>query len=392
VVGAWLVVAMLSLIGMAALVIDVGRLTIAAQHAQNVVDAAALAGARQLPDDAAARTALQGLVQANNHETPAYTVELTPAEDVRFFGEGATVADYGELTGREAAVEVTGRVTVDYFFARIFGMESATVTRSATALGTRSAGSGDGLFFAGETNPNIEGIRVSGSNLTVGGNMHSNTQVTITGGGHDIQGDVEYRHSYRINDPSGIAGDIVEDELRPYPVDFTWAQYDVGPWDYEHVGDLRIQHGTLASGRWRIRGDLTVQPAGAHIQDCLLVVDGSIRFNGAGVILDRVTMVAGGTIRFNGTTERFSSYQDDLFAMSLASDDQAIRVNGSNSDTWGIFFAPNGGLVYNGGGQEIHRGGLVARTIDVHGGGSTFMGLDDGAGGSGGRGRVRLIR
>ncbi len=390
VAGAWMIVAILALIGMAALVIDIGRMTVAAQHLQNVVDGAALAGAKKLPDRDVAQAALGGMVQVNNQETPAWPVGITPQQDVQFFGEGVVVQGYGILGPNEEAVEVTGHVVVDYVFGRIFGLQTATVTRSATALASGSRGRGSGLFFGGSSDPREEGIRCTGSNLNVQGNLHSNTQVTVTGGGHNIDGDVEYLNSYQINDPSGIAGDILEDQVRPYPVDYTWAQFDVGPWDHEEWGDLRVQHGTLAPGRWRIHGDLEIQPAGAFLHDCLIVADGEIRFNGSGVILDRVTLVAAGPIRFNGATERFSHFQDDLFAFSLSSDRRAIRINGSDSDTWGVIYAPNGGIEYNGAGQEIHHGGLVALTIDVHGAGSTFTGLGDG--GAGGVNSIRLIR
>lgn len=390
VVTIWLVVALMTLMGIAALVFDIGRAIIAASEAQNAVDAAALAAAAQMSDsDAAAQQHLQTIVQTHNEQNPAWTVSVEPSEDVTLYYPGSTVGDYGLLEDDQYAVRVTGHIVVPFTFARAVGIDQVIVTRSATALAEGGAG-GDGILFAGETRPGIDALWATGSNLSVYGTMHSNTQVSVTGTGHTITGDLEYRYAYNINDEDDVQGRIIETEIEPYPLDYTWEQYANGPFDYTHSGNMRLQHGTLSPGRWFIDGDLRIQPAGAHLQDLLLVVDGDIRFNGSGVILDNVTMVATGEIRFNGTTERFSAYVDDLFAMSLSSQDPAIRINGSNSETWGIIFAPNGGVVYNGGSQEVHHGAVVANTITIHGAGSSFRGMgDEGFGES--RVRVSLI-
>ena len=50
VAGVWVAVSMLALLGMAALVIDLGRVSVGAQQVQAIVDAAALAGAAKLPE------------------------------------------------------------------------------------------------------------------------------------------------------------------------------------------------------------------------------------------------------------------------------------------------------------------------------------------------------
>ncbi|MFO8081104.1 MAG: pilus assembly protein TadG-related protein, partial [Armatimonadota bacterium] len=157
VMGLWVIVMLSSLIGMAALVIDIGRLIVVAQHVQNVADAAALAGAAGLPDTQVANARLQQMVQTNNQETPNFSVSLTPGSDVVMYAPGQSVAEYGVLDNDEYACEVTVRSTVRYAFARMFGMEEQTVTRSATALSepasSGSGGGGGGVFFAEETAP-----------------------------------------------------------------------------------------------------------------------------------------------------------------------------------------------------------------------------------------------
>ncbi len=203
---------------------------------------------------------------------------------------------------------------------------------------------------------------------------------------------IEYLYAFVSNGSNNDYGDIIEDQVRPYPVDYAWEQFDVGPWDYEHPSGLTINASgaTLESGRRRISGNLRVNGSDFHLQDALIVCTGAIDFNGSNVALDRVTLVAQGAITFNGSTERFSCYQDDLFAFSLSGRATALKVNGSDSDTRGILFAPNGGMVYNGSAQEVHHGGLVALTIDVNGSGSIFEGMGEGS--DEGFKQVKLIR
>jgi len=390
VVGVWMVVALMSLMGMAALVFDVGRLTVAAQHVQNVADAAALAGALQLPDYGVCEARLLGMVESNNGDTPVWPVVVDPANDLVYYAAGSEVPGYGVLEDGDYAVTLTARSTVGYTFARLFGINEVEVTRTATALSTGSGLEGDGLLFAGETRSNVYGINANGSNLTVEGVAHSNTKVRTNGSNQTFSG-VEYLYDFRSNGSDNDFGIVREDQVRPYPVDYTWEQFDVGPWDHVKSGNYRINASnyTMPSGRWRIDGNFRVNGSDFHLSDALIVCTGDIDFNGSGVCLDRVTLVAQGEITFNGSTERFSHFQDDLFAMALSSSSSAMKVNGSNSDTWGVLFAPNGGMTYNGSNQEIHHGALIALTIDINGSSSTFQGF--GEGGDGGERSVRLI-
>lgn len=382
---------MFALIGMAALVVDIGRMTIAAQHLQNVVDGAALAGARQLPDHDSAQAALQALVQTNNQETPAWSVGLTPNQDVQFFGEGVAVQGYGVLESGEEAIEVTGRVVVDYTFGRIFGLTSTTVTRSATALSTGSGAAGTGIFFAGETDPRDYGIVITGSQHYVDGSIHSNTKIRFTGSSQTVVGDFEYVNDYKlVGSNHDIQGDFVASSVQPYPVDFTWEQYDVGPWDYEIWGDLRPSGDSLPPGRYRVHGDFHVSGSDFTCTDSLFVCDDDIRFTGSGHTLDRVTLVSGDDIVFTGAMRRYSCFVDNLFAFALKSGNSALRISGAKTDTTGILFAPNGELNYDGSHHEVHHGALIGNTIEINGSDGRYCGIGDG--GAGGEKSIRLIR
>ncbi|MCD6362332.1 MAG: hypothetical protein J7M38_15855 [Armatimonadetes bacterium] len=391
-VGVWVVVSLLALLGMMALVVDVGRLTVAASHVQNVVDAAALAGAAKLPDYDAAETNVQRTISGNNLDNPSWAVSCTPAEDIVYYAPGDTVPDYGVLESEENAIEVTGHTVVPYTFARIFGIESVTVTRSATAKAKPGGRKGTGIFFAGETRSTKWGIIISGSDHYVDGTIHSNTKVKFTGSHQIIEEDVEYLHEFReVGSGHEVRGDIVEDRVRPWPVDYTWEQYDQGPWDYEIWGDLRKSGGeTIPPGRYRIHGDFHVSGSGFSCHDVLIVADEDIRFTGSDHILDRVTLVSKDDIVFTGSLRRYSWFVDNLFAFALKEGNSALRVSGSKTDTYGILYAPNGELSYTGSKHELHHGALIANIIDINGSDGRFCGL--GESGADGRPEIVLIR
>jgi len=390
VIGVWMVVALLALVGMAALVFDLGRLTLAAQHVQSVADSAALAGALQLPDYAVCEQRLQAIVDSNNGDRPVWPVVVDPMTDLVYYTEGTEVPGYGTLEDDEYAVAVTAHSTVTYSFARLFGINEVEVTRTATALSTGSGSPGSGIFFAGETDPSDYGIVITGSDHYMDGTIHSNTKVRFTGSHQVVEGDVEYLHDFRmVGSGHEIRGDSVESTVQPYPVDFQWSDYDQGPWDYVISGDLRQSGGSLPSGRYRIHGALRITGSDFSCSDSLFVVDDEIRFAGSGHQLDHVTLVAGDEIVFTAAMKRYSPFVDNLFAFAHKSGNSALRISGAWSDTWGILYAPNGELNYDGSHHELHYGALIANTIEINGSDGQFCGLGDD--GDGGERSVRLI-
>ena len=129
---------MVVLLGMAALAIDVGQLYLARQRAQNVCDAAVLAGGKLLtgteactgPGDEPA-TAANDCKDANNTAVTSWQVQGFTVEfptTVTFDNGTTATCDLGD------AIKVTGYVPVNYAFARIFGLVSKDVHASATAL------------------------------------------------------------------------------------------------------------------------------------------------------------------------------------------------------------------------------------------------------------------
>lgn len=122
------------LMGFAALVVDIGMMTIERGRIQNAADAAALAGARMLPgnpqaaiDDAAEYAGRNGI---NDGEIAAINVTTTDSAN--------------------DTLQIELERDVDFGLARVLGLFSATVTVSATARTGEVAGAGALAPFAVE--------------------------------------------------------------------------------------------------------------------------------------------------------------------------------------------------------------------------------------------------
>jgi len=135
VIMVWVVVALMALLGMAALTVDVGRLAIAAQVAQDIADAAALGAGPELPSEGTAQYVALSLVTANNESSGGFTATCSPMYgDIAFWGPNDTVPGFGALGSAAWGMRVTVHIPIDYIFARVLGLEGATVSRSCTVV------------------------------------------------------------------------------------------------------------------------------------------------------------------------------------------------------------------------------------------------------------------
>lgn len=133
-------VSLVALIGAAAFVFDLGRLTIAAQYAQRTADASALAGLllpmKGVTGPAIARA--NSVVTANGPLSP-YQLAVPPS-GITVYGPGQTPPGYRVLGAGEEALRVIVRGTVAFNFAAAFGLQSAPVQRAAVAARVNAAG------------------------------------------------------------------------------------------------------------------------------------------------------------------------------------------------------------------------------------------------------------
>ena len=127
--------ALVVLLGMAALTVDVGRLAIAAQVAQDVADAAALGAGRELPEYSTAQSEALDLVAANNESLGGFTANCSPdSGDITFWGANDTIPGFGLLGDYAWGMRATAHIPVDYIFAPVLGLDGTTVARSCTVV------------------------------------------------------------------------------------------------------------------------------------------------------------------------------------------------------------------------------------------------------------------
>lgn len=359
-------VALPVLLGIGALAIDLALMGLAGQRVQNVSDTAALAGAVKAADAAGAITAADQTTTSNN-EFSTWQVDGTTTT----YGPGQQVPGFRTLGYREHVTEVVGTTDFQFLFARLFGLEQATITRDSAAMcdvwRNRLA---EGFIFAGSTDPAIYGVYSDGLGNNFNGSMHSNTSMCLNGADNVVTGDIRYRNAFAQNGPGFTHdGDLIETATTAYPVDFTWEDFDTGSWDHEvaHINEGGTG-ASLPGGRWHVNGDMTITSDYFECRDALFVVEGNIYIDGTAPTLDGVTLVARGDVTFIGADGSFSPYQHDLFAFSTqSSSSDVMSIDGARCDAEGVLFAPNGGLYWEGSAETSYRVGLVADHVTLIG-------------------------
>jgi len=338
-------VALVCLLGVAAVTVDVGQSMMVASRAQHIADACALAGAGGpiATDTAGVNLRVQQTLDANNHG--AMPASWNPAELVTY-GGGQSVPGYGAIGPSDEALTVRVRITSPYTFARVFGMTSQVIERRATALREATTSGSNTLMFALNSNSGTLGIDISGSRGVYDGVVHSNTNVDITGSNHHFTGSLEWLNRLRITG-SGTTLDEgdVETTVQPDPVGLTPADFE--PYDYYVNGNYKVpSSGVVPPGCYRVTGKVQV--------------------TGSSNRLANVTFVANGTINFSGSNHFYSPNRLGVFAYSLSSDsNSAVNISGSAPNSEGLLYAPNGGADFSG--SDFQMVSVVAQTIDISG-------------------------
>lgn len=369
-------VAMPALLGAAACAVDLSLMSAAGQRVQNVVDQAALSGARSYADEATARAVAEQVVAANNAEA---TWQVST--ETVIYSPGQTVPGYGTLGPQQYAVDITGQAQFSYMFGRFLGLETTQVRRRAAArLDLDSGGAGTAFIWAGATQPGYDAVKVFGQQTTVLGTIHSNSDIFL--GGIDITGDLNYVGDVKLVGGVQHDGDTVQVPIEACPLDYTWeelSQPPPGGWDYEIFGDYTVagSDAAIPSGFWRIHGDMTVSGNGATCLNSVFVVDGRVSCSASDKNFDGVTIIALGTITLSGAGSYYSPYQDNLLAVSFAGDattigEQAVSINAAGCELTGIVYAPNGDISFNGSDEYVYYVGLIAETVTIMDTSSTY--------------------
>lgn len=153
-------VSIVLVLGLTALVVDLGQVYVARQRAQNICDAAVLAGAWGLAlhtgdletAELQATLLATDCVAGNNEAQESLRVVVPGSEDPGVavdFPEGSITDDAGRAITVQPgeAIRTRGSVIVSYGFARILGLSTREVSASATAICQRAQGLCSDLYM-----------------------------------------------------------------------------------------------------------------------------------------------------------------------------------------------------------------------------------------------------
>jgi Flp pilus assembly protein TadG len=191
------------LMGMAALVLDVGSWYRAHRAAQSTADAAALAGAQVLPDTAQATSLANQYATKNTGSGGSYTTQIT-------------LSQQGFETD---TIKVKATRPAPGFFAKLFGIKTVSVSRSATARAWNVAQvRGVAPITVNYKHPLLNCTR--GQNPTCNPNFGSPTTLTLedihTSGGKDAAGSFGLINLDQ-SDPNPGANTLADWLLNGYP-------------------------------------------------------------------------------------------------------------------------------------------------------------------------------
>jgi len=336
------------LCGVAALVVDVGMVSVSQGQLQNAADAAALAAARDLPSAATAKTTAKTYAGYNG-VAAADTTATTPYK------------------GNANRIEVVCKETVQYTFARIFGLTSVDVT--ARAVAERSGGGLGAAFdyaiFSGNIYPDplsfsvrIQNIlTMSGLSNIVYGNIHSNYNIDT--------------NTAKVNGVGEAVGTVTGTNIATKTPNASFVAIP----DFASVVPT-IKAAAVAAGQY-YSGNFSSANASSLNVSSPVYVEGNanlsgISFSGTGCIYAKGKItITGSSTNYNTSSSicMYSGYKSSNKA------DAAIDFAGSSKNFNGILYAPNGSILVTGS-NYIFNGSVVGRVVDISGSNKTFNAAD----------------
>lgn len=333
------------LCGVAALVVDTGMVSVAQGQLQNAADAAALAAANDLPSASAAATTADAFAELNGVPA-ANTTTTTPYK------------------GNANKVEVVCTQTVQYTFARVIGIKSTVVTARAVAEKTGISGGcfGYALFNGSPTNM----LSLNSYDFTVGGSVHSNSNIAINGTLQNFSGNVESVKNATLNGFNVTIGGtlqgasiVINGQLSSFHIgnQVSSAAPNIAMPDFsaqaisEATASGKVYQGSVDFNGNNINVDSSIYAKGD------ITVNAS-KFTGTGV------MIATGNITFNGYM--VASNSSSAVCLYAAGNNKSITINGTGIQVTGILYAPNGSVIINGYDVTIN-GRIIAQNVIING-------------------------
>ncbi len=336
-----IVLSIVVLCGFAALAVDIGVQSVDKGELQNAADAAALAGARELSSASTAKStaihyaALNGVPAANVTASTPYN-------------------------GNANKIEVVCTRTVQYSFARVFGIKSKVISARAVAEKTGLSGGPFGYaLFSGST---TSGLNLGTNILNINGNVHCNNSITINGSSQTFSGNMEAVTSFTTSSTIRIdgvcqaasisinpwVGSIVPNQLPTAASVITMPDFSADA----------IAEAT-ASGVV-FNGDKTYNTSTVNVENSIYIngnlTIGTTTFTGKGIMLATGNINIGvGSLSVNSGS-----------SVCIYSKNGNITINGTNLVINGVLYAPNGCITIQGSNITIN-GRVISKTVTLSG-------------------------
>ncbi len=320
--------AMVVLMLMAGLVVDVGYLYMQKTMAQTGVDAAALAGAADLPDQGTARTNADKYAVLNGLESSGLTSDFTKAP------------------GR---IDLTYAKEFDTFFMRVMSILDSASTGKVTvkvAAAAQKAGPGRAFDFTIFSGSLLDILPLNGTRLYVDGSVHSNDFLRVNGSNITITGVAEAVEKVIVNGTNISIGSQASGVALVDMPDYS-----------SQIAAQAAAANQVFYGNKTYNGSLINVHGSIHVNGAVTLNGNSI--SGTGAIL---ASGSSGDIYINGNVINAESGSQ----VALYSELGDIHVNGNRITIDGILYAPNGDIHINGTDLTVN-GRIIAKTVHING-------------------------
>jgi Flp pilus assembly protein TadG len=337
------VIGMLAIIGMAAFVIDVGSWYQVERQAQAAADAGATAAATDLPSNPSmAATDAQAYV--NKNISGATTTTVTP---------------YNSDSNQ---VQVTVTKSAPTFFAKIFGINSVTVTKSAVAK--RVNGGSKWAVYANSTACGNSTLTDPGSSISINGGVRSNGGLSIPGS-NNTWGPTSYGGpnnctasiSNQGNTFNGSSTPTSDTSTQTWPEAWFNSAPGAGVCDYSASSFSWSTDGTASNYK--------VIPSGTYCATSSISISGKY-------ITCNCTFIAP-TVAFPGSYLNLTAYYSDLLIDHYSSGSD-FNIAGSNDQLTGTIYVPFRRLGISGSNGSLFNVLLEGNTVSISGSGWSLNG------------------
>jgi len=342
-------VAMVVLLGFAALATDIGLVNVQRSRLQTACDAAAMAAVRKLPGSPTEATAT----------AKEYVVKNGFAQNditVTFENSNQKIIITGSKQMATLFGSVLGRNQLNY-----------TCTSAAASSGTSLGAAFNYLIYSGNTYPAQLPLYNSFS-------VRLNNVLTFTGLTNWVYGSVHSNYNLDANTSNIVGiGEAVGTVTGNNIVYKVPGQGLVPMPDFSMYKD-QIKAEAIAAGQY-YSGNFSITNKSSVNVTAPLYVEGNanltgISFSGKG------TIYAGGKINVTGSSTNYNSLSKICIYSGYTSTskaDAAIDFSGSDKNITGILYAPNGSILVTGKGYTFY-GNIIGRSVDIAGSNKFFRG------------------